>query len=84
MDNLQTNIAVVTQQRAKHTKTRYYILAMIFLVTAFNYGDRATLSMAATPMSHELGIDSVTMGYIFLGLCMGLCDWSNSRRLATR
>ncbi|MGI3234327.1 hypothetical protein, partial [Acinetobacter baumannii] len=25
MDNLQTNIAVVTQQRAKHTKTRYYI-----------------------------------------------------------
>lgn len=30
MDNLQTNIAVVTQQRAKHTKTRYYILAMIF------------------------------------------------------
>lgn len=65
MDNLQTNIAVVTQQRAKHTKTRYYILAMIFLVTAFNYGDRATLSMAATPMSHELGIDSVTMGYIF-------------------
>ena len=35
------------------------------MVTAFNYGDRATLSMAATPMSHELGIDSVTMGYIF-------------------
>ncbi|WP_252510503.1 hypothetical protein, partial [Acinetobacter baumannii] len=25
MDNLQTNIAVVTQQRAKHTKTRYYM-----------------------------------------------------------
>ena len=63
MDNLQTNIAVVTQQRAKHTKTRY-ILAMIF-GHGFFYGDRATLSMAATPMSHELGIDSVTMGYIF-------------------
>ncbi len=35
MDNLQTNIAVVTQQRAKHTKTRYYILAMIFFGHGF-------------------------------------------------
>ncbi|MDX7929187.1 MFS transporter [Acinetobacter baumannii] len=65
MDNLQTNIAAVNQQRAKHNKTRYYILAMIFLVTSLNYGDRATLSMAAAPMSQELGLSSVTMGYIF-------------------
>ncbi|WP_337081232.1 MFS transporter [Acinetobacter pittii] len=65
MDNLQTNIATVNQQRAKHNKTRYYILAMIFLVTSLNYGDRATLSMAAAPMSQELGLSSVTMGYIF-------------------
>ncbi|WP_428878460.1 MFS transporter [Acinetobacter baumannii] len=65
MDNLQTNIVAVNQQRAKHTKTRYYILAMIFLVTSLNYGDRATLSMAAAPMSQELGLSSVTMGYIF-------------------
>ncbi|PJG43678.1 galactonate transporter [Acinetobacter tandoii] len=65
MDNLQTSAAAAMPSRATHTKTRYYILAMIFLVTAFNYGDRATLSMAASPMSAELGIDSVTMGYIF-------------------
>lgn len=66
MDNLQTSVAAVeTQERAKHNKTRYFILAMIFLVTALNYGDRATISMAATPMSQELGLDSVTMGYIF-------------------
>jgi len=65
MDNLQTNIVAVNQQRAKHNKTRYYILAMIFLVTSLNYGDRATLSMAAAPMSQELGLSSVTMGYIF-------------------
>lgn len=50
---------------ATHTKTRYYILAMIFIITALNYGDRATLSMAAAPMSQELGISSITMGYIF-------------------
>jgi len=65
MDNLQTNLAAVNQQRAKLNKTRYYILAMIFLVTSLNYGDRATLSMAAAPMSQELGLSSVTMGYIF-------------------
>ncbi|MEB6666658.1 MFS transporter [Acinetobacter vivianii] len=65
MDNLQTNLAAVSQPRSKHNKTRYYILAMIFLVTSLNYGDRATLSMAAAPMSQELGLSTVTMGYIF-------------------
>lgn len=65
MDNLQTNIAVISKNLVSHTKTRYYILAMIFLVTALNYGDRATISMAASPMSQELGLTSVTMGYIF-------------------
>jgi len=65
MDNLQTNLGAVSQPRAKHNKTRYYILAMIFLVTSLNYGDRATLSMAAAPMSQELGLSTVTMGYIF-------------------
>lgn len=63
MENLQTN--TISAGRAGHTKTRYYILAMIFLVTALNYGDRATLAMAASPMSQELGLDTVTMGYIF-------------------
>lgn len=64
MDNLQT-VATAAKQRATHTKTRYYILAMIFIITSLNYGDRATLSMAASPMSQELGLDAVTMGYIF-------------------
>lgn len=66
MDNLQTSMTATSiKQRAKHTRTRYYILAMIFLVTALNYGDRATLSMAASPMSQELGLNAITMGYIF-------------------
>ena len=64
MENLQTQSAA-TVATAKHTKTRYLILAMIFIVTSLNYGDRATLSMAASPMTQELGIDSVTMSYIF-------------------
>lgn len=65
MDNLQTKTATTGKQHVNHNKTRYYILAMIFLVTALNYGDRATLSMAASPMSQELGLDAITMGYIF-------------------
>lgn len=65
MDNLQTSAVSISKVRVTHNKTRYYILAMIFLVTALNYGDRATISMAATPMSQELGLTSVTMGYIF-------------------
>ncbi|MAK31051.1 MFS transporter [Acinetobacter sp.] len=65
MDNLQTSAVSISKVRVTHNKTRYYILAMIFLVTALNYGDRATISMAATPISQELGLTSVTMGYIF-------------------
>ena len=58
-------ISSVSKKTATHTKTRFYILAMIFLITALNYGDRATLSMAASPMSQDLGLDTITMGYIF-------------------
>lgn len=65
MESLQTQNGLNNKKAVNHTKTRYYILAMIFLVTALNYGDRATLSMAASPMSQELGLNAVTMGYIF-------------------
>lgn len=47
------------------TRTRYSILAMLFLVTAINYADRATLSIAGPALSKDLGLDAVSMGYIF-------------------
>ncbi len=53
------------QTVAKKTNIRYVILAMIFLVTTFNYVDRATLSIAAPVMSKELGFDAVSMGLAF-------------------
>lgn len=53
------------QTVAKKTNIRYVILAMIFLVTTFNYVDRATLSIAAPAMSKELGFDAVSMGLAF-------------------
>jgi MFS transporter, ACS family, glucarate transporter len=50
---------------AKKSRSRYGILAMLFFVTAINYGDRATLSIAGSALSKDLGLDAITMGYIF-------------------
>jgi len=47
------------------TRARYGIVVMLFLVTAINYADRATLSIAGPSLAKELGINAVTMGYIF-------------------
>lgn len=50
---------------AQRTNVRYGILLMIFIITTFNYADRATLSVTGTAMRKEFGIDAVQMGYIF-------------------
>lgn len=49
----------------RQTHVRYMIIAMLFLVTTLNYADRATLSIAGSALSKELGIDTVTMGFVF-------------------
>lgn len=38
---------------------------MLFIVTSFNYGDRATLSIAGSEMAKDIGLDAVGMGYVF-------------------
>jgi ACS family glucarate transporter-like MFS transporter len=50
---------------AARTKVRYYILAMLFIVTAINVGDRATLSITGSALTQVLSINSLTLGYIF-------------------
>ncbi|MED3990931.1 MFS transporter [Priestia aryabhattai] len=49
----------------KKTRVRWFIVMMLFLVTVFNYADRATISIAGDAMSKELSLDSVMMGYVF-------------------
>jgi ACS family glucarate transporter-like MFS transporter/ACS family D-galactonate transporter-like MFS transporter len=49
----------------KRTSVRYVILLMIFLITTFNYADRATLSVTGSAMRGEFGFDAIRMGYIF-------------------
>ena len=50
---------------SKQTRIRYLVLATLFVVTTINYADRATISIAGAAIQDELGIDSVSLGYIF-------------------
>ena len=50
---------------AKPTRVRYLILLMLFLVTTINFADRATISIAGSSIQKELGVDAITLGYIF-------------------
>jgi ACS family glucarate transporter-like MFS transporter len=52
-------------QAAVKTRVRWGIVAMLFAITAINYADRATLSIAGPALSRELGLDPVAMGYVF-------------------
>ncbi len=53
------------EQCGKRTNARYWIVVMLFIVTSFNYGDRATLSIAGSEMAKDIGLDPVGMGYVF-------------------
>ena len=46
-------------------RIRWTVLAMLFAVTVINYADRATLSLAAPSLSHDLGIDPLQLGIVF-------------------
>ncbi|WP_448208040.1 MFS transporter [Azospirillum sp. sgz302134] len=50
---------------AVKTKVRWMIVVMLFIVTAINYADRATLSIAGPVLSKELGLNAAQMGFIF-------------------
>lgn len=47
------------------SRVRLLIVTMLFIATAINYADRATLSIAGPSMAKELGLGAVAMGYVF-------------------
>ncbi len=49
----------------KATHVRFMIVGMLFVMTAINYADRATISIAGPAIAKDLQIDAVQMGYIF-------------------
>jgi MFS transporter, ACS family, glucarate transporter len=53
------------RSKVKTGGVRWSILAMLFIVTTVNYADRSTLSIAGDAIQKTLGINAVTMGYLF-------------------
>lgn len=53
------------EEKKRGTHTRYYILLVIFIVTALNYADRANLSIAGSEVSKDLHLNPLSMGYVF-------------------
>jgi ACS family D-galactonate transporter-like MFS transporter len=46
------------------TRHRYVVMVMIFVCVVITYLDRSNISITAPAMRHELGIDTVRMGWI--------------------
>ena len=55
--------AIPTQPAAGYV--RYWVIGTLFLLTTINYASRATLSIAGEPLSQELGVTPLQMGYLF-------------------
>ncbi|HUE62991.1 MAG TPA: MFS transporter [Rhizomicrobium sp.] len=52
-----------TETRDSHV--RFWIIAVLFIVSSINYASRATLGIAGKPLSGEFHLDSVQLGYLF-------------------
>jgi len=79
---------VVTPKRIpdteKKTNVRWIIVVVLFFITAINYADRATISLAGPEIAKELKMDSISMGYIFFCLRLVICHFSVARRIFVR
>ena len=54
-------------RRSASTHVRYGIVATLFLVSAFSYGDRVVLSIAGIAFTHDLHLSPVKLAYILSG-----------------
>src|SRR5690349_10810802 len=50
---------------SKKSHVRWFVVFMLFVLTTINYADRATLSIVGDSVQKELGLNSVSMGYVF-------------------
>lgn len=75
----------------RRTHVRYLIVFVLFIVSAFSYGDRVALSIAGIAMSKEIHLSALRIGYLFSGFSWayvvgqlpagGLLDRFGSRRV---
>ena len=54
-----------TTADGKNSHVRFWIIAVLFLVSSINYASRATLGIAGKPLSAEFHLDPVQLGYLF-------------------
>lgn len=55
----------MTDADTRNSHVRFWIIAVLFIVSSINYAERATLSYTATQMSGEFGISTVQLGWMF-------------------
>jgi len=55
----------MTTADTRNSHIRFWIIAVLFIVSSINYASRATLSFAAVPLGKEIGISTVQLGFIF-------------------
>jgi ACS family glucarate transporter-like MFS transporter len=81
----------VTLPEARQTRVRYLIIAILFAVSCFSFGDRVALSLAGAAMGKAINLTPVRMGYLFSAFSWayvvgqlpsgGLLDHFGSRRV---
>jgi ACS family glucarate transporter-like MFS transporter len=82
---------IVTLPEVRQTRVRYLILAVLFAVSCFSFGDRVALSLAGAAMGQAIHPTPVRMGYLFSAFSWayvlgqlpsgGLLDRFGSRRV---
>jgi ACS family glucarate transporter-like MFS transporter len=58
-------VSIPSAAETVNGRVRYQIVLIIFAVTVLNYADRAIVSIAGAPLSKDLGVGPVALGYIF-------------------
>jgi len=65
MNSNEGAIPPISPARIKKTNVRWIVVVVLFFITIINYADRSTISLAGPAIAKELGMDSISMGYIF-------------------
>lgn len=61
---MEAEAAIDSVETKKKTNIRYIIIALLFIVGAINYADRAIFSIAGPAMMKSLNLDLVNLGYL--------------------
>ena len=57
----------LTRSDSRQTQVRFFIIATLFAVSCFSFGDRVALSIAGTAMARDIDLSPLRMGYLFSG-----------------